>query len=149
MPMHIPVLLSGLVIGPYFGFLTGLFGPLLSHFTQGMPTGLNVPVMMIELSAYGLFCGLFAKIFERPRFQKNSRYFSLYASMIPAMLIGRVVGGLARIALVHLFTPNLISEAWLAVWVSSYFITSAPGIIIQLVLIPSIVIALEKSKVIS
>ena len=142
MPMHIPVLLCGLIVGPYFGFLAGLLGPLLSSFTTGMPLMAYVPVMMIELAAYGLFCGIFAKIF-RARSLRNG-YLNLYAAMIPAMLIGRILGGMARI---FLYAPALYNETLLIWWLSSYFVTSLPGIIIQLALIPAIVVALEKSRV--
>ena len=140
MPMHIPVLLCGLIVGPYFGLLAGLFGPLLSSFTTGMPLMAYVPVMMVELAVYGLVCGLLIKIIRT-----SHRYFNLYAAMIPAMLIGRVLGGLARI---FFYAPALANETLLAWWVTSYFVTSLPGIIIQLILIPAIIVALEKSKVV-
>lgn len=140
MPMHIPVILCGLIVGPYFGLLAGLLGPLLSSFTTGMPLMAYVPVMMIELATYGLVCGLLIKIIRTP-----NRYFNLYAAMIPAMLIGRVLGGFVRI---FLYAPVLADQTLLAWWVMSYFITSLPGIIIQLILIPAIIVALEKSKVI-
>jgi len=140
LPMHIPVLLCGLIVGPYFGFLAGLLGPMLSSFTTGMPLVAVLPAMMAELATYGLVCGLLIKIIRT-----KNRYFNIYASLLPAMVAGRLVGGFVRI---FIFVPALGESTRLAFWVSSYFLTSLPGIVIQLILIPAIITALEKSKVI-
>ena len=58
------------------------------------------------------------------------------------MLVGRVVAGLAR-ALI--FSAGGYS---MAVWATSYFVTGLPGIAIQLLIIPPIVLALEKARIV-
>ena len=57
LPMHIPVLLGGFVLGPVFGFFVGLFSPIISSVLTGMPAVGRLPFMMIELAVYGLVSG--------------------------------------------------------------------------------------------
>ncbi|HEY8391474.1 MAG TPA: ECF transporter S component [Capillibacterium sp.] len=136
-PMHIPVLLSGLVCGWSFGLLCGLAGPLLSSLLTGMPPLVYLPSMLVELATYGLVCGLmFNLIFTK------KLYADLYLSLVTALLAGRIVAGLAK---AFLFTPG--NYTW-AAWITSYFITLWPGLVIQLTLVPAIVAALLKAKLI-
>ena len=134
LPMHIPVLVCGLLLGGYFGFLAGFFGPMLSTFTTGMPMVAFLPAMMVELAAFGAVAGLMMR-FVRTR----NKLFNIYVSLITAMIIGRILGGAAR---AFIFAPGTMT---MYLWVYSYFISSLPGIIIQLFLIPAIIVALEKA----
>lgn len=136
-PMHIPVLLCGLIAGWPFGLLCGLAGPLLSSLITGMPPMAYLPPMMVELAVYGLVAGLMMKLIHT-----KIVYADLYISLITAMLAGRVVAGIAK-ALI--FAPGSLT---MTVWATSYFVTSLPGIVIQLVLLPTIVFALMKAKLI-
>ena len=136
-PMHIPALLCGLICGWPFGLLCGLAGPLVSSLITGMPPMAYLPSMMVELAAYGLLSGLGMR-FVRTKII----YADLYISLASAMLIGRVIAGISR-ALI--FSPGSYS---MSAWVTSYFVTSFPGIVIQLILIPVIVFALEKARLI-
>jgi len=140
MPMHVPVLLAGLILGWYFGLLTGLFGPLLSSFTTGMPLMAYVPHMMVELAVYGAVAGFLIRFMRT-----KNLYANIYASLIPAMILGRIAGGVVRMIF---FAPALADTTIIAWWLSSYFITSIPGIVIQLILIPAVIVALEKSKLV-
>ncbi len=137
LPMHIPVLLCGLICGPFFGLLAGLAGPLLSNLFTGMPPAAFLPQMMIELAVYGLICGLMMKMIRTKKV-----FVDLYISLIVSIIIGRVVAGIAK-ALI--FAPGNFT---MAVWTTSYFVTGWPGIVIQLVLIPAVVFALMKAKLI-
>ena len=65
LPMHIPVLLGGFVLGPVFGFFVGLFSPIISSVLTGMPAVGRLPFMMIELAVYGLVSGLMYNTFKR------------------------------------------------------------------------------------
>jgi len=136
LPMHIPVLLCGLVVGWQFGFLAGLFGPMLSTFTIQMPNPAVMPIMMVELAIYGAVAGLMIRIMRT-----KNKYVNIYISLVTAMVIGRILAGMAR---AFVFAPGTTS---IALWISSYFTTSLPGIIIQLILIPAIITALEKARV--
>ena len=124
-PMHIPVLLCGLLVGWPYGLLTG------------MPAMGYLPCMMVELGAYGLLCGLFMKFVRTGKI-----YADLYISLVGGLLIGRVIAGLFR-ALI--FSPGSYS---LAAWATGYFVTCLPGLVIQLVLVPSIVFALMKARLV-
>ena len=136
-PMHIPVLLCGLICGWPFGLACGLIGPLISSLMTGMPPFAYLPAMMIELAIYGLVSGLLMKFIHTGKL-----FADLYISLLGAMLIGRIVAGLAK-ALIFASGSYSISA-----WITSYFVTSLPGIIIQLALIPAIVFALEKARLI-
>ena len=62
LPMHIPVLLCGLICGWPFGLLCGLAGPALSSVITGMPPAATLPSMMIECAIYGCIAGLLMAI---------------------------------------------------------------------------------------
>ena len=136
-PMHIPVLLCGLICGWPFGFLCGVAGPALSSLITGMPMAAYLPPMMVECAVYGLTAGLMMKLVRT----KNV-YADLYVSLIAAMLLGRVVAGVTK-ALI--FAPGNVT---MAAWATSYFVTCLPGIVIQLALLPGIVFALMKARLI-
>ena len=136
-PMHIPVLLCGLICGWPFGLLAGLMAPLLSSAVTGMPGPAYLPPMMLELAVYGFLSGLLMQLVHTKKL-----YADLYISLLTAMLAGRLVSGAAQ-ALI--FTGGSYS---LQLWITSYFITSLPGIVIQLLLIPVLVAALMRSRLI-
>lgn len=134
-PMHIPVLLCGLVCGPLYGLLCGVIGPLLSSLITGMPPFVYLPGMLIELAVYGLVSGLLIK-FVRTK----SLYADLYISLVSAMLIGRIAAGICQALIFRL------GEYSLSIWLTSYFVTAWPAILLHLLLIPHLVLALEKAK---
>ena len=136
LPMHIPVLICGMICGWPYGFLCGLVGPLLSSALTGMPPIAFLPGMMVECAAYGMVSGLMLKYVHT-----KSTYADLYIALVTAMLAGRVVSGIAK-ALI--FTPGLAMSAW----ITASFDTALPGILIQLVFLPSVVFTLMKAKVI-
>ena len=136
-PMHIPVFLCGLICSWPFGLLCGILGPLFSSLLTGMPGAAYLPQMIIELAAYGVSASIFMCIIKT----KNT-YIDLYASLIGSMLFGRIIAGLAR-ALI--FAPNAYS---FTAWTTSYFVKAIPGIILHLLIIPSIVFALMKARAI-
>jgi len=137
MPMHIPVLLAGLICGPVFGLIAGASGPLLSSLITGMPPSGIVPIMMIELGTYGLVSGIMIQVVHTRRISVD-----LYISLITAMLVGRVIAGIAQA--VYFFGGTYA----IGIWATSYFVTSVPGLVIQLLFVPSVVIALERERVI-
>lgn len=133
-PMHIPVLLCGVICGPHYGLLCGILGPLLSAAISGMPGPAMLPGMVIELAVYGLVSGL---LFEKLR--PASLLLRMYISLIGAMLLGRAIAGIAQ----ALFLVGA-SYSW-SLWASAYFITCFPGILLQLILIPIIYYALKQT----
>lgn len=136
-PMHIPVLICGLAVGWPYGLVVGLVTPLLRSLLFGMPALFpNAVSMAFELAAYGLVSGLVCAAFP----EKNLK--SVYISLVAAMLAGRVVMGLVNAVLYRfLGTPYGFREFFAA-----GFVNALPGIIIHLLLIPPIVLAIEKSR---
>lgn len=137
LPMHLPVFLCGLICGWQYGLLCGLAGPALSSLITSMPPVAILPSMMLELAVYGCVSGLMMRFIRT----KNT-YADLYISLIAALLCGRVVAGLMQ-ALI--FSKGAYS---MTAWVSGYVVTSWPGTLIQLVLLPSVVFALMKAHLI-
>ena len=136
LPMHIPVLLCGLICGWPYGLVCGLLGPAISSIATGMPPIAMLPSMMVECAAYGAVTGLMMK-FVRTK----SATADLYISMVTAMALGRVVAGLAK-ALI--FAPGTPAFAW----VTTSLVTGIPGIVIQLIVMPAVVFALTKARLI-
>ena len=136
LPMHIPVLLCGLICGWPFGLVTGLLGPFLSSIITAMPPAAMLPSMMVECAAYGAVAGLMMQFVRT----KNATA-DLYISLVTAMAMGRLLAGLAK---AWIFTPGVAPFAW----VTTSLITGIPGIVIQLLVMPAIVFALTRAKLI-
>lgn len=136
LPMHLPVLLCGLAAGWPYGLAAGVLAPLLSSLFTSMPPAAILPSMACELAAYGLVSGLMARWVCLPR-----RAASVYVQLAAAMLAGRAVYGLMN-ALV--FRAGAYS---FQVFFTAAFVTALPGIALQLVLIPPILLLLQRAHV--
>ena len=134
LPMHIPVLLCGLMCPWPYSLLCGLIGPLLSSVTTGMPPIAMLPSMMVECGTYGLVASLGMRFVRTKHAMAD-----LYISMVSAMILGRVVAGLAKSLI---FAPGTAPFAW----VTTSLVTGIPGILIQLVLMPTFMLALTQAK---
>ncbi len=137
-PMHIPVLLCGLVCGWQYGLVCGLLGPLLSCMLTGMPAWGYLPNMMIELALYGLISGIMIRLVHTGR-----QIADVYVSLIVAMLAGRVLTGIARALTLGIFMPVTLKS-----WATGYFVSSLPGILLQLILLPVLYVALQKARLV-
>ncbi len=138
-PMHMPVLLCGLVCGPWLGAVCGVAGPILSSLTTGMPGAPMLMTMVPELCIYGLCAGLFMMFVRTGRL-----YADLYLALVPAMILGRVAGGIAQSILYLSGTEHYT----LAMWVSSYFVGTLPGAVLHLLILPALVLAVTKAGLI-
>ena len=138
LPMHIPVLICGYVCGWPWGLLVGIVLPLLRSAMFGMPPMMpTAAAMAFELAAYGAVTGL---LYER--LEKNMG--SLYISLIGAMIAGRVVWGA-----VSMFLYGVMGNAFsFQIFLSGALLKAVPGIVVQLVLIPPVIAALQKAKVV-
>ncbi len=137
LPMHIPVLLCGLICGPIYGLAAGILTPALSSLLTQMPPMAYLPSMLCELALYGLVAGLAIRLI-----QTKSNAANVYLSLVAAMLCGRVIYGIVN-ALI--FQAGKYS---MELWVTASFVTALPGIIIQLVAIPVLVLLLQKAGLI-
>ena len=135
--MHIPVLFCGLICGRKFGLAVGFILPLLRSITFGMPVIVPMGVSMaFELATYGFVIGW---LYHASKWQC---IVSLFRAMIVAMLAGRVVWGIAWMVIVGLSGTGAFTWTF---FITAAFINAIPGIILQLVLIPSVMIALNKT----
>ena len=133
-PMHIPVLLCGFICGWPWGLAVGFVAPLLRSVTLGMPMIFPQAVCMaFELATYGAVSGF---LYSKLPHKKSS----IYVSLLTAMVAGRLVWGIARFLCAGLdVTAFGLSAFW-----AGAITTAIPGIIVQILLIPVIVMALEK-----
>ena len=134
-PMHIPVLLCGFVCGWPYGLAVGFITPLLRSALFHMPVMFPTAVgMAFELATYGAVAGILY-----PRFRKK-KLPGVYITLIVAMLCGRVVWGLASMILYgiqgNMFTMKM--------FLGGAFINAVPGIVLHLILIPAVLVALER-----
>ena len=134
LPMHIPILLCGMLCGWHYGVICGLLGPLLSCLLTGMPAMAILPAMMVECAVYGLVTGLTLRFVRTGKW-----YIDLYIALILAMLLGRVMSGVAK---AWIFSMGLTMKGW----VTASFVTALPGIVIQLALVPLLVAMLMKLR---
>ena len=136
LPMHIPVLLCGLISGWPYGLVCGLLGPFLSSVITAMPPAAMLPSMMVECGVYGLASGLLMKYIRTGKPGAD-----LYISLICAMILGRIVAGFAK---AWIFTPGVSPFAW----VTTSLVTGIPGIVLQLAVLPLVVAALSRARLI-
>lgn len=131
-PMHIPVLLCGFLCGWPWGLAVGAIAPILRSALFGMPAmGPDAFSMAFELATYGAVAGLLYHLLPR-------KPWSVYLSLIIAMIVGRFIWGLVKWVMLG---PAFTLQMFLA----GAFINAIPGIILHIVLIPPIVLALNKA----
>lgn len=134
-PMHIPVLLCGFVCGPAWGLLVGFIAPLLRSLLFGMPALFPSAIgMMFELATYGFAAGTLYRMLPKKPWR-------VYVSLILAMILGRIIWGGARLILWGLGSSAFSWKLFMA----GAFTNAIPGIILHIVLIPLVVLFLEKS----
>jgi thiamine transporter ThiT len=133
-PMHIPVLLCGFLCGWPWGLAVGFVAPLLRSLTLGMPPLFPTALCMaFELAAYGAIAGWMHKHLPRKKP-------FVYCSLLTAMIVGRLLWGAAMFVCIGLRGGSFTFAAFL----SGAILNAVPGIIVQIVLIPLLVMALEK-----
>lgn len=128
-PMHIPVLLCGFICGWPWGLAVGFIAPLLRSVSLGVPIFFPMAICMsFELATYGAMSGLMHKILP------NKKIF-IYCSLLTSMIVGRLVWGLAMFVCLGISKSTFTFAAFM----SGAFINAVPGIIVQIILIPIIV----------
>ena len=138
-PLHIPVLLCGFICGWPWGLAVGFIAPLLRSLTLGMPPLFPTAVCMcFELAAYGFVAGLMHKILPRKK-----PY--IYCSLLTAMIIGRLIWGVAMYICMGLSGNSFTFAAFLA----GAFTNAIPGIVLQIILVPILVMVVDNPKIIN
>lgn len=130
LPMHLPVLLAGLLSGSAAGAVCGLLSPAVSFALSGMPAANMVPLMMLELAAYGCTAGLLSK-----------RNMPTVLKVLLAQIAGRAVRALAVLGAIYLLGNQAfqVSQTW------NIVLTGLPGIILQLCILPLLMYRLENT----
>ncbi len=139
-PIHFPVLLCGFIAGPVWGGVVGLTAPFLRTLLFSVPAIYPQAMRMAaELCAYGMAAGLFYRYLPK-------KPFGIYCSLLCAQFFGRIAWGIAQFFL-SVFDPG--QEFYLQMVISQTVLSSLYGIVIQLLLIPPIVIAMQRARFIS
>ena len=134
LPMHIPILLCGLICGWKYGFVVGLITPLLRFVLFSMPMMPNALTMAFELATYGAVTGILYQVLP-PRKWRSC------VSLVIAMIVGRIVWGITSTIILNLGGSSFTWQAF----IGGALLNAIPGIVIQIILIPSIMFALEKT----
>lgn len=138
-PMHIPVLLCAYICGYRWAAAVGFISPLLRYAIFGMPPIMPAGVSTaFELLTYGLVAGL---LYEK--LKKNT--LNIYVSLIISMISGRVVWGIARL----IISGVTGTEFTWQLFIGGAVLQAVPGIILHILLIPIIVMALRRAKLIA
>ncbi|HHT96063.1 MAG TPA: ECF transporter S component [Clostridia bacterium] len=139
LPMHIPIMLCGLVLGWKYGAIAGFITPLLRSLIFGMPPLYPAAIAMaFELAVYGLVIGLiFSKV-------KWKCIYTILFSLAVSMIAGRIVWGLAMYVLLAIGGGSFTFAMFLA----GAFVNAVPGIVLQFVLIPTVMLLLNRAGVV-
>ncbi len=133
-PMHLPVLLCGFWFGCPLGSLVGFTAPLLRSLIFGMPPLFPAAIAMaFELCAYGFLSGFLYR-----RLPKKT--VCLYLSLVLSMVGGRLLWGFVQFLLLGINGTTFPFSVFFAGAVTE----TIPGILLQLVLLPLLVLFLQK-----
>ena len=123
LPMHLPIILVGFFAGPYAGLLAGVFGPLCSFALSGMPTGVMLPFILIEVGLYGLSAGMVRK-----------GRMPIFGKLLLVQLTGRAGRALATLFAFYVIGSTKVGPK--TIWTS--VLAGSIGIILQWILMPAI-----------
>lgn len=136
LPMHIPVLLGGFLLPPHLAFILGALTPLLNSLISGMPVFFPMAIIMvIELGFYGLITSLLYRKLRLPSM----------LTLIVSMIVGRIMAG-AMVFLLAIFFSGDLAPGFLdpIAFITGGVVTGLPGIIIQLILIPTLIYSIMR-----
>ena len=129
LPMHLPIILMGFLVGPYAAGVAGLLSPLVSFALTGMPSSMMLPFMMIELCAYGVCAGLL----------KDAKL-PVIVKVLIAQVAGRTVRAAANAVGFYAFSTPVQPSVILTSITAGLF-----GIALQLIIIPLAVYRLKEA----
>lgn len=136
-PMHIPIILCGYVCGGPWGLAVGFIAPLLRSLILGMPPLYPAAfAMAFEMAVYGLLSGILYRILPKKKI-------NIYISLVLSMIAGRLVWGVVQFCCMGLDATKFGFSAF---WAGAV-VDAIPGIVIQIVIIPIIIMLLEKTKI--
>ncbi len=138
LPMHLPVMLCGMICGWQYGAAVGFTLPLLRSLTVGKPMIYpQAAGMAVELLTYGLVIGIVYGMF------KKKTPVAGYTALLVSMAAGRAAWGVARVIMAGVSDSSFAFKAFL----TGAFTDALPGIVVQILLIPPVMLLIEKSGV--
>ena len=172
LPMHVPVFIAGLVLGPISGLIVGAGAPVASALVTGRPTVVYMVPMVFELATYGVVAGLLRPrlaSFVRARaggsadggrrgpaalvawpsaFVARASAFveSGGAGVVVSLAVAMVAGRAVWLAVVVWLAPLMGINARTIAAALAALGAGWMGMAIQLVLIPTIVRAIERHR---
>ena len=134
MPMYLPVLVGGCLLGARRAVAVGAMSPVVSYLLTSiagapMPALPRLPFMIAELTVFALVAGLFSR-----KIAENGLW--AFPAVIAAQIAGRAVF-LGAVALFQGVSPFTVPMIW------SQIVAGLPGLAIQAVLVPLMIIALR------
>lgn len=129
LPMHIPVLVGAMLLGPFSGMIIAMISVVVGALL-GMPPMPMAVFMFFELSVYGLVAGA---LYKKAKLH-------VYMSLIIAMITGR----LTQILVIQLFLRLFNAELPPIFGTLLMFSVSIPGMVLQLILVPLLVMFLQR-----
>lgn len=134
LPMHISVLICGLVCGVRYGMIAGISLPLVTFLLTGKPIIYPIGLsMMFELATYAIVISL---VYQATKGK-------IFISLLVSLIAGRIVYGIVATVL---FSFTNIPFGF-SIFITSTVITAFPGILIQLILIPILWTALKNAQI--
>lgn len=140
LPMHIPVLLCSLICDWKYGAAIGFILPISRSVLFSVPVMYPTAIAVaFEMTVYGIIPCLLYKRYD----SKKKSIVSLYFSLISAMILGRIIRGIMEVILLGIQGKSFVAEAFF----SGVILNGIPGMVIQLIVVPIVVIVLEQSNV--
>lgn len=138
LPMHIPVLLAGIVLGWKIGGIVGFLTPYVSSIMTSMPPLFPTAfVMSFELASYAITIAIVYRLISR---KTTSTTIPVYIALFVAMILGRFIYGAINAAVL-----GFMQEQYgFTVFLTSMFVESLPGILLQILLVPPIIFIVEE-----
>lgn len=135
LPMYLPILLGGCLLGSAWAAGIGLLSPLVSFIitsavSSPMPAAARLPFMMAELCIFAAVSGMFSK-----KIAENALF--AFPAVLAAELCGRGFF-LLSVALLSRFTPFTAAMIW------GQIKAGLPGLLIQALIVPAAVIILNR-----
>lgn len=134
LPMYLPVLIGGCLLGTRWALSVGILSPLVSFLItslmgEPMPAAVRLPFMVAELAVFAAVSGLFTR-----KIAKNGLW--AFVAVVSAQIAGRAVflGLVAAFQSLVPFTPAMIwSQIQAGFW----------GLLVQAIFVPVIIIGLR------
>ena len=92
--------------------------------------------MCFELPVYAIVTGIMMRVLKE---KKDG--VKIYASLMIAMIVGRIAGGMIQSMILGLGNYSL------QMWATAYFVSTFPGIVMHLLVIPPVCMALKKAGI--